>query len=243
MTTLPITRNGLEFVAATFSDAAGLSIAGLDNGDTAVAWQDGRNVAVQLFSPTGTAVSNELVPFQGSNDGSNTLTNENVVALANGNFVLTFNLTIVSGGSTSVGVDAQIFNPNLNKIGGVITVIPTFQQTPGFTGADVFATPDGGFAYAESINQFETVQAFHADGNTNVAAHQTGGSFPYLFGATALAPGNYATLTANFDSFWVYDKLGNQIVGQTSIAGGNAFFGDIASPLDGRFVIVYDISV
>src|SRR5258708_7140724 len=166
MTTLPITRNGLPFAVSPFSDAAGLSIAGLANGDTAVAWQDGANAAVQLFGPTGAAASLELLPAV-SGGASETLTNENVVALANGNFVVTWNDTVVSGSNTEVTVDAQIYDPNLNKVGGQITVIYTFLQTAGFTGADVFATPDGGFAYAESINHFETVQAFHADGSKN----------------------------------------------------------------------------
>jgi hypothetical protein len=61
VTTLPITQKGLVFVAGSFSVPTGLSIAGLANGDIAVAWQDGFNEgAVQLFSPNGTAVSNEF---------------------------------------------------------------------------------------------------------------------------------------------------------------------------------------
>ena len=174
MTTLPIALKGFQFATSTFSVPAGLSIAGLANGDTAVAWQDGSDAAVQLFSANGAAASNEFLSL--SNVSGRTLTNENVVALTNGNFVLTFNDTVVVNGNTFVTVDAQIFDPNLNKIGSQITVIPQFQQMAGFTytGADVFATPDGGFAYAESIDQFETVQAFHADGSTNGTAHSDG---------------------------------------------------------------------
>jgi len=239
MTTLPLTLKGQEFVAGSFSVPTGLSIAGLADGDTVVAWQDGQSAAVQLFSPTGTAVSNETLPVP-IGGGFHAATNENVIALANGNFVLTLNDTVVIGSNTYVTVDAQIYDPNLNPVGNLVTVIPQFLQTAGFTGADVFATPDGGFAYAESINQSETVQAFHADGSQNGAAIQTGGTFNNLLGATALTNGDYVTLTGNHDSFWVYDKSGNQIVGQTSIAGGNAGYGDIAALPDGRFVIVYD---
>ena len=215
-----------------------MSIAGLANGDTVVAWQDGSDAAVQLFSANGAAASNEFLSISGLS--GRTLANENVVALANGNFVLTFNDTIVVGANTFVAVDAQIFDPNLNKVGSQITVIPQFQQTVGFTGADVFATPDGGFAYAELINQSETVQAFHADGSKNGAAIQTGPLFPFLLGATALTNGDYATLRGNFDFFWVYDKSGTQIVGQTAVASGNAVNGDIAALPDGRFIIAYD---
>jgi hypothetical protein len=86
----------------------------------------------------------------------------------------------ITGLSNSVAVKAQIYDPNLNKVGGQITVIPVFIQTAGFTGADVFATPDGGFAYADSINKLETVQAFHADGSKNGAAIQTGGQIPAI---------------------------------------------------------------
>src|SRR5258708_39193209 len=95
--TLPITRNGLPFAVSSFSGVGGLSIAGLTNGETAVAWQDGANAAVQLFGPTGEAASLELLAAQGG--AIDTLSNENVVALANGNFVVTWNDTVVSGGT------------------------------------------------------------------------------------------------------------------------------------------------
>src|SRR5258708_30441420 len=156
MTTLPITRNGLPFAVSPFSDAAGLSIAGLANGDTAVAWQDGANAAVQLFGPTGAAASLDVLPAV-SGGASETLTNENVVALANGNFVVTWNDTVVSGAMTYVTVKAQIYDLNLNKVGGQFQLIPQFQQFSGFTGPDVFATPDGRVAYAQSLNNSVTI--------------------------------------------------------------------------------------
>jgi hypothetical protein len=60
MTTLPITQKGLEFAVSSFAVPPGLSIAGLANGDTVMAWQDGSNAAVQLFSANGAEASNEF---------------------------------------------------------------------------------------------------------------------------------------------------------------------------------------
>src|SRR5258708_38283322 len=99
MTTLPISRNSLPFAVSTFSDAAGLSIAGLANGETAVAWQDGYDAAVQLFNANGAVASLEIHPALSGGGPGEILSNENVVALANGNFVVTWNDTISSGGN------------------------------------------------------------------------------------------------------------------------------------------------
>jgi hypothetical protein len=67
-----------------------------------------------------------------------------------------------------------MYDSKFSKVGSEITIIPQFQQTSVFTGADVFATPDDGFAYAEAINQHEFVQPFHADGTKNGTEIQMG---------------------------------------------------------------------
>src|SRR5258708_7935965 len=180
---LPIALKGSKFSVSSPSGAAGLSIAGLANGDIAIAWEDGSNAAAQLFSGSGATASGEFLPAL-SGGASETLTNENVVALANGNFVVTWNDNVVIGANTFVTVDAQIYDPNLNTIGGTITVIPQIQVA--FSGADVFATPDGGFAYAEYVNHSEYVQSFHADGTKNGSVVQTGPQFDTFYAATAL---------------------------------------------------------
>src|SRR5258708_33529649 len=149
---LPIALKGSKFSVSSPLGAAGLSIAGLANGDIAIAWEDGSNAAAQLFSGSGTAASGELLPALSG--GSETLTNENVVALANGNFVVTWNDNVVIGANTFLTVDAQIYDPGLNKNGGTTTVTPQIQQpvSISYTGADVVTTPDGRLAYSEFVN-------------------------------------------------------------------------------------------
>ncbi|MFI5013585.1 MAG: FG-GAP repeat domain-containing protein [Hyphomicrobiales bacterium] len=236
---LPISLKGSQFAVTSATTPTGLSIAALANGEVAVAWQDGANAVGQLFNADGTAASSEFVAAA-SGGGGETLTNENVVALADGNFVETWNDNVIIGGQTFVTVDAQMYDPNLNKIGGQITVIPQFQQSPfPFTGADVFATPDGGFAYAESVKQFEYVQAFNANETKNGTEHQTGSQFPFLFAATALTNGNIVTLNGNFDSYWVYTAAGAVVGGQMLFDGGTATQGDVAALPNGQFVITY----
>jgi hypothetical protein len=101
MVTLPITLKGSQFAVSSISAPAGLSIAGLSDGDIVISWQDGSNAAVQLFNGSGAAVSSEVVAAI-SGGASETLTQEIVVGLADGNFVVTWNDTVASGGNTYV---------------------------------------------------------------------------------------------------------------------------------------------
>ena len=155
---------------------------------------------------------------------------------------MTWNDTVVSGGNTFVTVDAQIYDPNLHAIGGQITVIPQFQQTPlpRFSGADVFATPDGGFAYAESTISSKLFKPSmpmaqewrRASDGTAISSSLRGDR-----------PDQRQLCNSNgyFEEFsGCTTSPGTRLSGSTVIAGGNTAHGDIAALPDGRFVIVYD---
>src|SRR5277367_5664412 len=97
MAVLPVAPKGSQFSVSSVAAptlAEGLSISGLANGEIVVAWQDGSTAAVQLFNSNGVAVTGEINPALVG--GAETLANEHVAALANGNFVTTWN-DIVGG--------------------------------------------------------------------------------------------------------------------------------------------------
>jgi hypothetical protein len=159
---------------------------------------------------------------------------------------VTWNDEFVQGNSSFLTVDAQIYDPNGNTVGGKITVFPQFQDD--FDTSVVFATPDGGFACAEALEGASAVnvRAFRADGTASGAAIPEGSDLQDLDTSIALTNGDTATLVigvsnnGNFNDFQVYDSAGTQLVANTPIANGSAVNADIAALPDGRFVVVYE---
>jgi hypothetical protein len=222
----------------TLSNAYSASIAGLSDGDLVAAWQAGAtnpNAQAQLFHGDGSV---ETLPFivaltSGSNDS---LIEERVAALPNGNFVVTWVDSLVQNNNTFSTILAQIYDPGGNKVGGTITVLPQLQATIG--NQDVSALANGGFVCDFYLNNNVYTQSFQANGakiggqvNTMLAA-------PAFSRIAGLTNGNYVLLTGNFDGFEIFDLNGNRIVGDTS--PGNAVNGDVAALPNGRFVVVYD---
>ena len=83
------------------------------------------NVAAQLFHGNGLAVGPAFLPALSSGSNDN-LIDENVAALANGNFVVVWVDSLIQNRNTLSTVHAQIYQPNLTRIGGPITVMPQF---------------------------------------------------------------------------------------------------------------------
>jgi hypothetical protein len=242
-TPLPIGLKGSQFdVSSVFTPTGpGPTIAGLSDGDVVVSWEDGANAEVQLFDSNGNALSAETTVALSSSP-SEALLDENVVALADGNFVVSWDDQV----GAAVTVKAQIFGPNLNKIGSIITVDTPLPPGDSLSLGDVFATPDGGFAYAMFENNpdfesFEWTQAFDAVGTPVGVQVLTGPAISAFWAATALTNGDFASLIDNPVGFRVYTPSGQEVVGDTGISE-TINGGDIAALPNGRFVTVYSAS-
>src|ERR1700722_6825971 len=199
--------------------------------ETAVVWQDGGDAVMQLFIDNGTFVnaSSELVPAAGSDLQSSVY----VVALANGNFVMTW----LDQFGTGQAILGQIYDPNGNKVGSTLLIL---QPDGGYNDGEMFTTPDGGFGFVDSDDGTEEIQLFHADGTHNGAAITGVSGVPGVDAAAVLTNGNIAVLSGD-GNFEVYNPNGHPIeelpVRNGSLASGD----DLAALPDGRFVIAYAV--
>jgi hypothetical protein len=231
-------------VAIPVSDS--LEISGLGN-ETAVVWQDGSDAVMQLLIDNGNFInaSIELIPAPAGS--SETQSGLHVVALANGNFAMTWTDTFTIANNSSYENLAQIYDPQGNKVGSIISVFPLRQGTGDGAGA-MYRTPDGGFGYADTSNGTVEWQLFHADGSKNGGLVTGVTGVGTLLAATVLTNGNTAVLSTNPtpeiappDSFTVHDQTGHPIEELPVRSDGNAFVGDLAALPDGRFVVVYSL--
>jgi hypothetical protein len=99
------------------------------------------NVAALLFHGNGLAVGPAFLPALSGASNDN-LIDENVAALANGNFVVVWVDSLIQNGNSLSTVHAQIYQPNLTGVGGPITVMPQF---PGQCPAQPFRRCRMGF--------------------------------------------------------------------------------------------------
>jgi hypothetical protein len=123
------TRTGSEFIVnanSTGISAVESSVATLANGNFAVAWSDGSNHRIQIFTPNGAALGSQLTVTAAY---TGTVIGPVLTALSNGGFVLvwTTNTAPHSDGSGS-GIYLQIFDSNAQPV-GVPTLVNT--QTNG----------------------------------------------------------------------------------------------------------------
>ncbi len=169
---------GSEFLVNTETAGAqnGAQVAKLANGNVIVTWVD---ASATLGDATGTSVKAQIFDQNGAKIGVEFLVNTetagnqnlaNVVALANGNFVVTWqDFSLIGGDAESSSIKAQIFNAAGQKVGTEFLVNTTTaggqtNPTIAMVGDDfVIAWRD-----AVSINgtSFQTFrgQAYRADG-------------------------------------------------------------------------------
>jgi hypothetical protein len=198
---MTIAPKGTQFA---LSNAYSVSIAGLSDGDLVADWQAGAtnpNVAAQLFNGNGTAKSLAFLPAT-SSGSSDSLIQEDIVALSNGNFVVTWVDSLVQSQSTTLStIYAQIYDSSQNPVGGRITIVPQLSGTIG--SEDVSPLPNGGFIYAFTVGQSVYTQSFQSNGNKIGGQVNTGYSAPAFTRIAGLTNGNSVILTGNFDGFEV----------------------------------------
>jgi hypothetical protein len=197
--------------------------------ETAVVWEDGGDAVMQLFIDNGTFVnaSPELVAAPGSGEQSLAY----VVALADGNFVMTW--LNQSNGQAILG---QIYDPSGNKVGSTLSIL---QASPDYVDGVMFATPDGGFGFAYEDGDTQAFQLFHANGTPNGGPVAGLSGVSGVDGAAVLTNGNIALMSS--DKFEVYNPDGHPIEELPVRNAGSASGDALAALPDGRFVIAYAV--
>ena len=199
-----------------------MDIAGLADGDIVMAWQDGStnsntNVAAQLAHGNGAQAGRAFFPAL-SNGPNDRLVGVNVVGLGNGNFVVTWVDQVVQGVTLFSTVCAQLYQTNLTKIGGVITVIPTLQGSLQYTGASALA--NGGFVCAAGGGGPVYAQAIQADGNKIGGLVTTDVGAAGFTQVAGLTNGGWVVFVGNPGVFEVFDDNDNRIARPTGLSGG-----------------------
>ena len=195
------TKVGAEFSVNPVNKGSGQQITVLNDGRFVISWTDdsrsgedqsGQAVRAQIFDQDGGKIGG---PFL-----LNTLTDTSqsaatTAALANGGFVATWRDDAYnSGDSSAIGISAQIFDSDGNKVGGQFLVNSTtedVQERP-----EVAALPDGGFVIAwydystmTSEHPFISIKAqvFSADGQKAGAEFEVTNIAFYVHGSLSIA--------------------------------------------------------